>query len=86
MQLSTGKDKLGMIGMMKDIIAKEGVGRLYRGILPPLCMEAPKRATKCESSSVLSCLVAFQKVFGPFGPIDRIHHANGIGKWSESFD
>lgn len=48
MQLNTGKSQFGMIGMLKDIVAKEGVGRLYRGILAPFAMEAPKRATKCE--------------------------------------
>lgn len=40
--------------MLKDIVAKEGVGRLYRGILAPFAMEAPKRATKCESRRPLS--------------------------------
>lgn len=49
MQLNTGKSQFGMIGMLKDIVAKEGVGRLYKGIAAPFAMEAPKRATKCES-------------------------------------
>jgi len=48
MQLNTGKSQFGMVGMLKDIVAKEGVARLYRGILAPFAMEAPKRATKCE--------------------------------------
>lgn len=46
MQLTKGKSEMGMIGMFKDIVAKEGFSRLYRGILPPLMLEAPKRATK----------------------------------------
>lgn len=37
--------------MLKDIVAKEGVGRLYKGIAAPFAMEAPKRATKCESQA-----------------------------------
>jgi len=46
MQLSVGTDKLGLLGTFKGIIAKEGPGRLYRGLVPPLLMEAPKRAIK----------------------------------------
>jgi len=46
MQLSVGTDKHGFLGTFKDIVAKEGPGRLYRGLVPPLLMEAPKRATK----------------------------------------
>ncbi|KAG7532284.1 hypothetical protein FFLO_03679 [Filobasidium floriforme] len=51
MQLNTGKSQFGMIGMLKDIVAKEGVGRLYRGILAPFAMEAPKRATKFAANA-----------------------------------
>jgi len=51
MQLNTGKSQFGMVGMLKDIVAKEGVGRLYKGIAAPFAMEAPKRATKCESQA-----------------------------------
>lgn len=29
-------------------------GRLYRGLVPPLMLEAPKRALKCKSSSLSS--------------------------------
>lgn len=46
MQLEKGKGQLGMVGMFKDIVAKEGFSRLYRGIVPPLMLEAPKRAVK----------------------------------------
>ncbi|WVN85377.1 uncharacterized protein L203_100522 [Cryptococcus depauperatus CBS 7841] len=44
-QLETGKN-VNMIQVFKNIIAQEGPGRLYRGILPPLMLEAPKRAVK----------------------------------------
>ncbi|KAL7412288.1 putative organic acid transporter [Mrakia frigida] len=44
-QLSTGK-AIGMIQTFKDIIRAEGTGRLYRGLVPPLMLEAPKRALK----------------------------------------
>ncbi|EIN05712.1 mitochondrial carrier [Punctularia strigosozonata HHB-11173 SS5] len=46
LQLEKGKAQHGLVGTFKTIIKEEGVGRLYRGLVPPLLMEAPKRATK----------------------------------------
>jgi len=46
MQLETGKGKHGMIGTLTSIIREEGFGKLYRGLVPPLLLEAPKRAVK----------------------------------------
>jgi len=46
MQLETGKSSVGLVGSFKKIIAEEGAGRLYRGLVPPLLLEAPKRAVK----------------------------------------
>ncbi|KDR77997.1 hypothetical protein GALMADRAFT_244964 [Galerina marginata CBS 339.88] len=46
MQLETGKSKLGLVGTFKGIVKEEGFGRLYRGLVPPLMLEAPKRAVK----------------------------------------
>lgn len=46
MQLETGKNKLGLFGTFQSIIKEEGAGRLYRGLVPPLLLEAPKRAVK----------------------------------------
>lgn len=46
MQLETGKGKHGMVGTLTGIVREEGVGRLYRGLVPPLLLEAPKRAVK----------------------------------------
>ncbi|KAF2003367.1 mitochondrial carrier [Amniculicola lignicola CBS 123094] len=50
-QLQTGKgtgDEFynGMVDCFRKIIKNEGASRLYRGITAPICMEAPKRATK----------------------------------------
>lgn len=45
-QLSVGKDKQGMVSMLYGIYKQEGFFRLYRGILPPILVEAPKRAVK----------------------------------------
>jgi len=49
MQLDTGKSQ-GLVGSFRTIIAQEGFGRLYRGLVPPLLLEAPKRATKFASN------------------------------------
>ncbi|KAK0218962.1 mitochondrial carrier domain-containing protein [Armillaria fumosa] len=46
MQLETGKSQHGLLGTFKGIIKDEGAGRLYRGLVPPLLLEAPKRAVK----------------------------------------
>ena len=52
MQLQTkvavaGQDHYkGMFDAFRKIIASEGAGRLYRGLIPPLMLEAPKRAVK----------------------------------------
>ncbi|KAH9451381.1 hypothetical protein Pst134EB_018852 [Puccinia striiformis f. sp. tritici] len=36
----------GMVDCFQKIIKTEGFGRLYRGLVPPLMLEAPKRAVK----------------------------------------
>ncbi|KAI0298333.1 mitochondrial carrier domain-containing protein [Multifurca ochricompacta] len=46
MQLERGKSTTSLLGSFRTIIREEGVGRLYRGLVPPLLLEAPKRATK----------------------------------------
>lgn len=46
MQLETGKTSHGLVGSFRTIIREEGFGRLYRGLVPPLLLEAPKRAVK----------------------------------------
>ncbi|KAF8200221.1 mitochondrial carrier domain-containing protein [Pholiota molesta] len=46
MQLETGKSQFGLVGTFKNIVKQEGAGRLYRGLVPPLMLEAPKRAVK----------------------------------------
>nr|GAT48325.1 ODC2-mitochondrial 2-oxodicarboxylate carrier [Mycena chlorophos] len=46
MQLETGKTSHGLVGSFQTIVREEGFGRLYRGLVPPLLLEAPKRAVK----------------------------------------
>jgi len=43
---ATGLQYNGMVDCFRKIIAQEGAGRLYRGLVPPLMLEAPKRAVK----------------------------------------
>ncbi|OCF38382.1 solute carrier family 25 (mitochondrial 2-oxodicarboxylate transporter), member 21 [Kwoniella heveanensis CBS 569] len=50
-QLDTAKTSTGMVQTFKNIVSQEGPARLYRGIIPPLMMEAPKRAVKCAWSN-----------------------------------
>ncbi|CAK9779856.1 putative organic acid transporter [Cutaneotrichosporon oleaginosum] len=45
-QLDTSKNPAGMVTVFKNIVTQEGPSRLYRGIMSPLMMEAPKRAIK----------------------------------------
>jgi len=45
MQLERGVSP-SLVNSFKNIIAQEGFGRLYKGLVPPLLLEAPKRATK----------------------------------------
>jgi len=45
MQLETGQSQ-SMVKSFQYIIQQQGFGRLYKGLLPPLLLEAPKRATK----------------------------------------
>jgi solute carrier family 25 2-oxodicarboxylate transporter 21 len=56
-QLNTGGgNTLPIWGTMKGIVQEHGFGRLYRGILPPILMEAPKRAVKFSANEeVYSC-------------------------------
>lgn len=44
-QLLVGQH-VGTFASLRNIVQQEGVRRLYRGIVPPILMEAPKRATK----------------------------------------
>lgn len=60
-QLSTGANT-GIISTLKTMIKMEGPGSLYRGILPPIMVEAPKRATKFAANEQYTTL--YKKLFG----------------------
>ncbi|CAO3610800.1 unnamed protein product [Mucor hiemalis] len=60
-QLSTGASS-GIISTVKTMIKNEGAASLYRGILPPIMVEAPKRATKFAANEQYTLL--YKKLFG----------------------
>ncbi|KAI8992666.1 mitochondrial carrier domain-containing protein [Pilobolus umbonatus] len=60
-QLSTGAST-GIVTTVKNMIKNEGAGSLYRGILPPIMVEAPKRATKFAANEQYTIL--YKKLFG----------------------
>ncbi|CAF2994857.1 unnamed protein product [Rotaria sp. Silwood2] len=60
-QLFVGKS-MGIITSFSNIIKEEGVSRLYRGIIPPILMEAPKRATKFAANDIWG--QCYRKWFG----------------------
>jgi len=49
-QLSIGRQQVGMMKSLANIFKHEGLIRMYRGILPPILVEAPKRALKFSSN------------------------------------
>ncbi|EFC45440.1 mitochondrial carrier protein [Naegleria gruberi] len=51
-QLYAGKtNNPGIVGTVSEIVKANGVKGLYRGILPPILMEAPKRAVKFTANA-----------------------------------
>lgn len=56
-QLEAGKGGMGMMATFKNIISTQGTSRLYKGIIPPLLMEAPKRAIKFSANGWWSGLI-----------------------------
>ncbi|KAI9006697.1 mitochondrial carrier domain-containing protein [Phycomyces nitens] len=60
-QLNTGAS-VSIGQAFKQIIKTEGVGALYRGIIPPILVEAPKRATKFAANEQYTAL--YKRVFG----------------------
>jgi len=60
-QLFVGKS-MGTIASLSNIVKQEGMSRLYRGIIPPIFMETPKRATKFASNDMWGQF--YRKLFG----------------------
>lgn len=61
-QLQVGPGNAGsgqsnsIFGTLKNIVKEEGIGKLYRGIAPPILTEAPKRAVKFGSNGLFGSL------------------------------
>ncbi|KAI7904444.1 mitochondrial carrier domain-containing protein [Cokeromyces recurvatus] len=60
-QISTGSNT-GIVSTLKTMVKTEGPRSLYRGILPPIMVEAPKRATKFAANEQYTAL--YKKMFG----------------------
>jgi solute carrier family 25 2-oxodicarboxylate transporter 21 len=60
-QLLVGKS-IGTFASLSNIVKQEGVSRLYRGIIPPIFMEAPKRAIKFTANDMWGQF--YRKLFG----------------------
>lgn len=59
--MNTGSSS-GIVHTITTMIKTEGPGSLYRGILPPIMVEAPKRATKFAANEQYTSL--YKKLFG----------------------
>lgn len=84
MQLERGKSSTGLLGSFQSIIREEGVGRLYRGLVPPLLLEAPKRATKFAANDFWGKI--FKKLSGETEMTRQLSIATGCSAGAtESF-
>ncbi|KAI9016705.1 mitochondrial carrier domain-containing protein [Hyaloraphidium curvatum] len=60
LQLQVGKEAghyTSVMGTLRAIVREEGVLKLYRGILPPIMIEAPKRAVKFSANEQYTATV-----------------------------
>jgi solute carrier family 25 2-oxodicarboxylate transporter 21 len=67
-----GEAYTSIMDCFKKIVKNEGFSRLYRGILPPILVEAPKRAIKFSANEQYSSLL--KKVYG----IDKMNQSLSI--------
>ena len=72
----TGPDSYSSItGTFSKMLRKEGVGALYRGILAPVLVEAPKRATKFGANELFGRV--YRDAFG-WEPSRLLSVATGV--------
>ncbi|KAI8826884.1 mitochondrial carrier domain-containing protein [Fimicolochytrium jonesii] len=63
LQLAVGaQQRTSIVGTFRHIIKTEGFGTLYRGIVPPILVEAPKRAIKFGANEQYTAL--YKSKFG----------------------
>ncbi|CAG8534213.1 14059_t:CDS:1 [Acaulospora colombiana] len=73
----SGERYTSVMDCLRKIIKNEGFGRLYRGILPPILVEAPKRAIKFSANEKYSNLL--KKYYGVDKLTQSISIQSGIG-------
>lgn len=79
-QLQIGKGIDGhpsIFGSLKNIVQQEGVTRLYRGILAPILIEAPKRAIKFAANEQYTIL--YKKLSGQNKVNQKMSIISGMG-------
>ncbi|KNZ54662.1 hypothetical protein VP01_288g7 [Puccinia sorghi] len=64
----------GMVDCFQKIIKTEGFGRLYRGLVPPLMLEAPKRAVKFAANDFWVRVRNFRRLFKNSGNRPKCLH------------
>lgn len=67
-----------MVSVISSIVKNEGVTKLYRGIIPPILMEAPKRAIKFASNSYYQRLLTDDGA-KPLGQMGALLAGTGAG-------
>lgn len=58
----SGQQYQGLVDCFKNILIDEGPFRFYRGIIAPIMVEAPKRATKFAANEELGQI--YKELFG----------------------
>lgn len=76
LQLETTRASHSIFSIIRGIIKNEGVLRLYRGILPPIFVEAPKRATKFAANEQFSRL--YKQIFKVNNPTMGLALLTGV--------
>lgn len=67
LQLQVSKEYTSIIDCFSKIIQKEGIKTLYRGILPPVLVDAPKRAIKFAANDQYTKF--YRRIFNVDGPM-----------------
>lgn len=76
LQLETSRSTQSVFSTIKGIIKNEGALRFYRGILPPIFVEAPKRATKFAANEQFSSL--YKQLFKVSNPTMSLAILTGV--------
>ncbi|KAF0515157.1 mitochondrial carrier [Gigaspora margarita] len=72
----SGERYTSVMDCLRKIVKNEGVSRLYRGILPPIFVEAPKRAIKFSANEQYSTIL--KKFYGVNKMSQPLSIASGV--------